>query len=49
MSDNQSPTPEEIEAQNKAAGKAFIRKLIIGKVILLIVLSGVGYYLYLTI
>jgi len=46
MSDNQQTTTDE---KNKADGRAFIKKLIIGKVIFLIIMAGVGYYLYLTI
>ncbi len=47
MSDEHQTTAED--EKSKVAGKAFIKKLIIGKVIFLIVMAGVGYYLYLTI
>ncbi len=47
MSEAQQDTSEE--AIKKAAGKAFIKKLIIAKVILLIFMAGVGYYLFMTI
>lgn len=47
MSDDQQDTIED--DVKKAKGKAFIKKLIITKVILLIIMAGVGYYLFLTI
>ncbi len=40
------PNEEELKRE---ASRAFIRKLIIGKVILLVVMGGIAYYLFQTI
>lgn len=48
MSDNQQLSLED-EDKKKAEGRAFIKKLIIGKLILLIVMACVGYYLFISI
>ncbi len=47
MSNDQHPATEE--DIKKAEGKAFIKKLIIAKVILLVFMAGIGYYLFMTI
>jgi len=44
--DQQDATKDDIK---KTEGKAFIKRLIITKLILLIIMAGVGYYLFLTI
>ncbi len=44
-----TPQHSTEEQQEKAVKHAFIKKLIIGKVILLGVMGAIGYYLFLTI
>ena len=40
---------DDVDAAKRAQGRSFIKKLIIGKVILLIIMLGIGFYLYSTI
>ncbi len=47
MNDNQQNSPEN--KNNKTESSASIKRLIIAKLILLIIMTGIAYYLFMTI